>query len=37
MSYSYEVTAHASAPPERVFALLEDATSWTKWAKPTIR
>ena len=33
---SYEVTAHSSAPPERVFALLDDALSWKQWAKPTI-
>jgi len=33
---SYEVTAHSSAPPARVFALLADATSWTKWAGPMV-
>jgi hypothetical protein len=31
-TYSYEVTAHSLAPPERVFALLADATSWPTWA-----
>ena len=36
MPYSYSVSAHSSAPPERVFALLDDALSWTRWAKPTI-
>ena len=29
---SYEVTASSSAPPERVFDLLADATSWHRWA-----
>jgi uncharacterized protein YndB with AHSA1/START domain len=28
----YEVTAHAASPPERVFTLLADATSWPRWA-----
>jgi uncharacterized protein YndB with AHSA1/START domain len=31
-SCSYEVTAHSSALPEPVFALLADATSWPRWA-----
>jgi hypothetical protein len=26
-------TARSEAPPEKVFALLEDATSWTEWAR----
>jgi uncharacterized protein YndB with AHSA1/START domain len=34
--HSYEVTARSSAPPERVFALLADATSWPRWAGPVI-
>ncbi|MCU1429506.1 MAG: Polyketide cyclase/dehydrase [Actinomycetia bacterium] len=29
---SYEVTARSAAPPERVFDLLADATSWPRWA-----
>ncbi len=29
---SYEVTARSAAPPERVFELLADATSWPRWA-----
>jgi len=29
---SFEVTAQSAAPPERVFALLADATSWPRWA-----
>lgn len=33
---SYEVTARSAAPPERVFALLADATSWPCWAGPLI-
>jgi uncharacterized protein YndB with AHSA1/START domain len=33
---SYEVTAHSSAPPEHVFDLLSDATSWPHWAGPLI-
>jgi uncharacterized protein YndB with AHSA1/START domain len=33
---SYEVTARSAAPPERVFALLADATSWSRWAGPLI-
>ena len=33
---SYEVTARSAAPPERVFALLADATSWPRWAGPLI-
>ena len=32
----YEVTARSSAPPERVFALLDDATSWRRWAGPLV-
>jgi uncharacterized protein YndB with AHSA1/START domain len=27
-----EATGRSSAPPERVFALLEDAPGWTAWA-----
>jgi uncharacterized protein YndB with AHSA1/START domain len=34
--HSYEVTARSSAPPERIFALLADATSWPRWAGPLI-
>jgi uncharacterized protein YndB with AHSA1/START domain len=34
--HSYEVTARSSAPPERIFALLADATSWPRWAGPVI-
>jgi uncharacterized protein YndB with AHSA1/START domain len=35
-THSYEVTARSSASPERVFALLADATSWTRWAGSAI-
>jgi len=34
--HSYEVTARSAAPPERVFALLADATSWTRWGGSAI-
>ena len=34
--HSYKVTARSSAPPERIFALLADATSWPRWAGPLI-
>ena len=34
--HSYEVTARSSAPPDRIFALLTDATSWPRWAGPMI-
>ena len=33
---SYQVTARSSAPPEHVFELLADATSWPRWAGPVI-
>jgi hypothetical protein len=36
MPFSYEVTAHSKATPERLFALISDATSWTSWAGPLI-
>jgi uncharacterized protein YndB with AHSA1/START domain len=36
VNFSYEVTARSAAPPERVFALLADATSWPEWAGPAI-
>jgi len=29
---SYEISAHSTASPERVFELLADATSWPQWA-----
>jgi uncharacterized protein YndB with AHSA1/START domain len=35
-TYEYDVEAHSDAPPERVFALLADATSWPRWAGPLI-
>ncbi len=34
MGCSYEVRVHSPAPPERVFELLADATSWPQWAGP---
>src|SRR3954451_4558642 len=33
---SYEVTAHSTAPPQRVFDLLADATTWRRWAGPMV-
>lgn len=33
---SYEVSAHSAAPPERVWELLADATSWQRWAGPMV-
>jgi uncharacterized protein YndB with AHSA1/START domain len=34
---SYHVAAHSTAPPERLFELLADATSWPQWAGPLAR
>jgi uncharacterized protein YndB with AHSA1/START domain len=31
---AYEVTAHSTASPDRVFELLADAYSWPQWAGP---
>ena len=33
---SYEVSAQSAAPPERVWTLLADATSWQRWAGPMV-
>ena len=33
---SYEVTAHSTAPPQRVFDLLADASTWRRWAGPMV-
>jgi uncharacterized protein YndB with AHSA1/START domain len=33
---SYTVTARSAAPPERVFELLGDATTWARWAGPLV-
>jgi len=35
-SASYEVSAHSTAPPERVFALLADGATWSQWAGPMV-
>jgi uncharacterized protein YndB with AHSA1/START domain len=35
-SHSYEVVAYSAASPERLFALLADATAWPRWAGPMI-
>ena len=34
---SYEVSTVSSAPPDAVFALLEDAPGWSRWAGPLVR
>jgi uncharacterized protein YndB with AHSA1/START domain len=36
MTQSYAVTAHADAPPEKVFALVADGAGWSSWAGPFI-
>jgi len=36
VAFSYEVVVRSSAPPERIFALLADATSWPSWANPVV-
>ena len=33
---TYEVSADSSAPPEQVWELLADATSWQRWAGPMV-
>jgi uncharacterized protein YndB with AHSA1/START domain len=37
MASTYEVLVRAKAPREKVFALVADATSWQRWAKPFVR
>jgi uncharacterized protein YndB with AHSA1/START domain len=34
---SYDVRAHSPASKEQLFALLADATTWSRWAGPMIR
>ncbi|HTR70652.1 MAG TPA: SRPBCC family protein [Mycobacteriales bacterium] len=34
---SFDIRAYSTASPERVFALLADATSWSRWAGPMVR
>jgi hypothetical protein len=36
-SYSYEVTAESTAPPEVVFAIVARGSGWRDWAGPMIR
>ena len=33
---SYEVRARSAAPPQQVFDLLADATTWRRWAGPMV-
>ena len=35
MPYAFEVVAHSTAPPERVWPLLADARGWSSWARFT--
>jgi hypothetical protein len=37
VSSTYDVRVHSSAPQERIFGLVADATSWSRWAKPYVR
>lgn len=34
---TYDIRASCKAPQEKVFGLVADATTWSKWAGPTIR
>jgi uncharacterized protein YndB with AHSA1/START domain len=36
MPSTYEVVVQTKAPKEKVFALVADATSWQRWAKPYV-
>jgi len=36
MPSTYEVVVRTNAPKEKVFALVADATSWQRWAKPYV-
>lgn len=33
---SYEIVGHSAAPPEKVFDILTDGASWSRWAGPMI-
>jgi uncharacterized protein YndB with AHSA1/START domain len=33
---TYEVTARSAAPPQRVFDVLADASTWKEWAGPLV-
>jgi hypothetical protein len=37
MPSTYDVRVSTKAPKEKVFALVADATSWQRWAKPFVR
>ncbi len=37
MPHTFAVSARSAAPPERVFAVLADASRWSEWAGPLVR
>ncbi|HEX3706548.1 MAG TPA: SRPBCC family protein [Mycobacteriales bacterium] len=37
MPSTYDVRVSCKAPKEKVFALVADATTWSRWAKPYVR
>jgi uncharacterized protein YndB with AHSA1/START domain len=37
MASTYDIRVRCNAPQEKVFGLVADASTWSKWAGPTIR